>query len=81
MELPQHIHVTNEGVGASSASLLTTHKTGRSGQYCPSDTPTIQKGPNKLERWTAKNPLEFNKAKYSILHLGRNNVISQHRLG
>ncbi|KAJ7423506.1 rna-directed dna polymerase from mobile element jockey-like [Pitangus sulphuratus] len=35
----------------------------------------------KLERWTEKNCLKFNKDKCRILHLGNNNPMDQYRLG
>ncbi|RMC14041.1 hypothetical protein DUI87_09128 [Hirundo rustica rustica] len=38
-------------------------------------------GFNKLERWSERNLLKFNKGKSRVLHLGRNSPLYQHRLG
>ena len=49
------------------------------------DTPdgcaTIQKDLNRMEKWTNRNLVKFNKGKYQVLHLGRNNPRHQYRLG
>lgn len=50
-----------------------------------SDTPdscaAIQQDLDQLETWAERNLLRFNKSKFRVLHLGRNNLKYQHRLG
>lgn len=35
----------------------------------------------RLEDWASRNPVNFSKDKYRVLHLGRNNILQQYRLG
>lgn len=34
-----------------------------------------------LEKWAKKNPVKFNKGKYQVWHLRKNNLMPQHSLG
>ena len=36
---------------------------------------------DRLESWAGRNLMRFNKSKYKVLHLGRNNCMHQYRLG
>ncbi|KAJ7400656.1 rna-directed dna polymerase from mobile element jockey-like [Pitangus sulphuratus] len=47
----------------------------------PEGCVALQKNINRLQRWTEKNSLKFNKGKCRVLHLGRNNPMHQYRLG
>jgi len=42
---------------------------------------TIQQGLDRLDSWTDKKLIRFNKSKYRVLSLGRNNYMHQYRLG
>jgi len=41
----------------------------------------IQHDLDRLESWVQRNLMKFNKGKCSVLHLGRNNLMHQYRLG
>lgn len=47
----------------------------------PEGCAAIQQDLDRLERWAARNQIRFNKSKYRVLHLGRNNHKYQYRLG
>ncbi|GAB0181458.1 mitochondrial enolase superfamily member 1 [Grus japonensis] len=42
---------------------------------------TIQRDPDRLERWVPANRMKFNKAKCKVLHMGRRNPKHNYRLG
>lgn len=36
---------------------------------------------NRLDKWSDRNLMKFNKVKYEVVHPGKNNPMYQYRLG
>ena len=47
----------------------------------PEGRAAIQRDLGRLEKWTNKNLMKFNKGKWKVPHLGRNSPMQQYRLG
>jgi len=47
----------------------------------PEGHAAIQRDLNRLEKWTDRNLIPFNKGKCKVTHLGRNNPMHQNMLG
>lgn len=47
----------------------------------PEDPAAIQRDLGKWEKWANRNVMKFNKEKYEMLHLGRNNPLHQCVMG
>jgi len=47
---------------------------------CWREQAAIQKDPDRLERWACVNPMNFNKAKCKVLHMGQGNPKHKCRL-
>ncbi|GAB0208701.1 mitochondrial enolase superfamily member 1 [Grus japonensis] len=69
------------GQSAPSASLLINNAKLGGVADTPDGCAAIQRDLNRLEKWTVKNLMQFNKGKCKVLHLGRNNHRYQYRLG
>ncbi|RMC07318.1 hypothetical protein DUI87_16776 [Hirundo rustica rustica] len=84
--------LTSEDLQTTQLStLLTATETVESSKFSDNtklsgtaDTPegwdAIQKDLHKLKKWAHKNLLRFNKAKFTVLHLGQGNPWCQYRM-
>ena len=69
-----------EGVGSTLSKFADDTELGRLAD-APEGSAAIPWDVDRLESWTERNLMRFNKDKCRVLHVGRNNRKQQHRLG
>ena len=70
----------DEGIVATLSRFADYTKLGRMADTVEGCA-AIQRDQDRLESWAERNQVRFNKCKYRVLHLGRNNHVHQYRLG